>query len=147
MLDSVCLSMSDEVRDDVSPGLSEQYRKASPWPMLVAFGFVISELGVLLGIFPIAVGGLLLFTGTVAGILNESEYVTRAWLSIAVIAAILTVLGGLAVGLNIDPGAISVTTLLDPTRPFVYRGTSILAAAAVLFALAGTLRVLGRDLP
>ena len=142
--------MSDEVRDDareVSPGLSEQYRKASPWPMLVAFGFVISEVGIVLGVFPIAVGGLLLFAGTVAGILNESEYVTRSWLSLAVIGVLLTILGALAVGLNIAPSAISVDALLDQSRPFVYRGTSILAAAAILFALAGTLRVLDRDLP
>lgn len=142
--------MSDEVRDDVSgevsPGLSDQYRKASPWPMLVAFGFVISEIGVVLGIFPVAVGGLLLFGGTVAGILNESGYVTQSWLSLAVIAGLLTVLGGLAVGLNIEFGAISMTTLLDTSRPFVYRGTSILAAAAIMLGLAATLRLLGRNL-
>jgi hypothetical protein len=114
--------------------------------MLVAFGFVISELGVVLGIFPITVGGLLLFAGTVAGILHESEYVTQSWLSLAAIAVILTVLGGLAVGLNIDPSAISVDALLDRSRPFVYRGTSILAAAAIMFALAATLRLLDHDL-
>lgn len=150
MLHSVHAGMSDEVPDDVSgevsPGLSDQYRKASPWPMLVAFGFVISELGVLLGIFPVAVGGLLLFGGTVAGILNESEYVTRAWLSLATIGVLLAVLGGLAVGLNADLGSLSVATLLDRGSPFVYRGSSILAAAAILFALAGTLRLLDYDL-
>jgi hypothetical protein len=143
--------MSDELPDDVSgevsPGLSDQYRKASPWPMLVAFGFVISELGVLLGIFPITVGGLLLFGGTVAGFLNESEYVTRSWLSLAAIAAVLTVLGGLAVVVNLDISTLSVSALLDPARPFVYRGTSILAAAAIMFAVAVTLALAGRDFP
>lgn len=142
--------MSDEVSDDVSevsPGLSDQYRKASPWPMLVAFGFVISELGVLLGIFPVTVGGLLLFGGTVAGILNESDYVTRSWLSLVTIAGILTVLGGLAVVLNSDLAALSLSALLDPARPFVYRGTSILAAAAVMFGVAATLGFIGRDFP
>jgi len=141
--------MSDEVRDDageVSPGLSDQYRKASPWPMLVAFGFVISEVGVVLGVFPITVGGLLLFAGTVAGILSESNYVRRTWLSIASIAAILAVLGALAVGLHIDLASVTVSALLDPARPFVYRGTSILAAAVILFALAGTLRLVDHDL-
>ncbi|MFC7135063.1 MULTISPECIES: DUF7541 family protein [Salinibaculum] len=141
--------MSDEVGDDVgevSPGLSEQYRKASPWPMLVAFGFVISEIGVVLGIFPITVGGLLLFGGTVAGILKESAYVSRTWLSLGVIAAILAVLGGLAVGLNIEPSALSVEALLDPARPFVYRGTSILAASVVMLGVAATLWLLGEDL-
>jgi len=139
--------VSDDVSGDVSPGLSDQYRKASPWPMLVALGFVISELGVLLGFFPIAVGGLLLFGGTVAGILSESEYVEQPWRSLAGIGIVLGVLGGLAVALNIGSQAIAVTTLLDPTNPFVYRGTSIFAAAVVLLVLAGVLRVFQRDLP
>jgi hypothetical protein len=142
--------MPDEVSDDtaeVSPGLSDQYRKASPWPMFVALGFVISELGVLLAFFPIAVGGLLLFGGTVAGILSESDYVTRPWRSLAGIAVILGILGGLGVGLNIGSQPIAVTTLLDPTNPFVYRGTSIFAAAVLLLVLAGALKVFERELP
>jgi len=44
-----------------TPGLSEQYRKTSPWPLFIALGVPISEIGLVFDIFPVAVGGLLLF--------------------------------------------------------------------------------------
>lgn len=127
--------------DEVEPGLSEQYRKASPWPVFVALGFVISEIGVVLGLFPVTVGGLLLFGATVAGILSESGYVVRPWRSLVVLAVALLALGLLAIGLNVDPGSLSVAALLDPSRPFVYRGTAIAAAGLILAAVGGTLRI------
>ncbi|WP_449271457.1 DUF7541 family protein [Halobaculum saliterrae] len=49
---------------------------ASPWPPLVAIGFVLSEIGVLLGLRPVSVAGLLLFVVSVAGILTEAGYIT-----------------------------------------------------------------------
>ena len=62
---------------DEQPGLSEQYRRASPWPLFIALGLPIAEIGVLFGLVPLAVGGLLLFVGSVAGIVQESGYVER----------------------------------------------------------------------
>jgi len=134
--------MSDgEDVGEVSPGLSEQYRKASPWPMLVAFGFVISEVGVVLGLFPVTVGGLVLFGGTVAGILSESGYVEQTWLSLVVFGSLVVALGVAAVGLNVDPTALSLDVLLDASRPFVYRGSAIAVAGLLLAAIGATLRV------
>lgn len=49
----------------------------SPWPIFVALGVTLSEVGVLFGIRSVTVGGLLLFVGTVAGILRESGYIVR----------------------------------------------------------------------
>lgn len=51
--------------------------EGSPWPILVALGITLSEVGVLFGIRPLSVGGLLLFVSTVAGILRDSGYMTR----------------------------------------------------------------------
>ena len=130
----------DDVRE-VDPGLSDQYRKASPWPMLVAFGFVISEVGVVLGYFPVAVGGLLLFGGTVAGILSESGYVEQTWRSLVVFGTILVSFGALTIGLNIDVAALGVDVLLDTARPFVYRGSAIAAAGVMLVAVGVTLKL------
>ncbi|KTG21039.1 DUF7541 family protein [Haloferax profundi] len=79
---------------DEAPGLSDQYRTASPWPVFVALGIPISELGLLFDLFPLAVGGLLLFTGSVAGMLRESGYVKSTMWSLAVLAGILFVFGG-----------------------------------------------------
>ena len=126
---------------EVQPGLSEQYRKASPWPMLVAFGFVISEIGVVLGLFPITVGGLVLFGGTVAGILSESGYVQQTWASLLAIGGVIIALGVTTIGLNVDPSALSVEMLLDATRPFVYRGSAITAAGLCLVAVGATIRL------
>jgi Sec-independent protein secretion pathway component TatC len=130
----------DDVRE-VEPGLSDQYRKASPWPMLVAFGFVLSEVGVVLGYFPVAVGGLLLFGGTAAGILSESGYVEQMWRSLVGFGLVLAALGALAIGLNIDVAAVSVDALLDTARPFVYRGSAIAAAGVMLVAAGVTLKL------
>jgi hypothetical protein len=132
--------------DEVQPGLSDQYRKASPWPLFVALGFVISEVGVVLGVFPIAVGGLLLFGGTVAGILREAGYVERPWRSLGVFGAILVGFGLLTVGLNLGATQLSPAALLDPAKPFVYRGSAIAAAGLILGAVGTTLRVVEHDL-
>lgn len=67
-----------------SPGLSEQYRTASPWPLFVAMGLPVSELGILFGLFPVAVAGLLLFCGSVAGMVAESGYAATPWPAVAV---------------------------------------------------------------
>jgi hypothetical protein len=83
------------------PGVSDRYRMASPWPVFVALGFVLSEIGIFLGVLPVAVGGVLLFGGSIAGILTESEYVENLWkttvnvgLALVVVALALAVLQG-----------------------------------------------------
>ena len=53
------------------------YTGGSPWPPLVALGLAISEVGVLVGLRPVAVAGLLLLVGSVTGILTESGYISR----------------------------------------------------------------------
>jgi hypothetical protein len=112
--------------------------------VFVALGFVVSEVGVVLGLFPVAVAGLLLFGGTVAGILTESGYVTRPDRSLAAFGVVLVGFGLLTVGLNVDPAAISVAGLLDPAKPFVYRGVAIASSGAILGVLGLTLRAFGR---
>ncbi len=77
-----------------TPGLSEQYRKASPWPLFIALGVPISEIGLVFNIFPLAVGGLLLFCGCIAGILQEAGYIAQPWTAMAVLAGLLFVFGG-----------------------------------------------------
>ncbi|MGM0592313.1 MAG: DUF7541 family protein [Halobacteriota archaeon] len=103
---------------DEQPGLSEQYRMASPWPMFVALGIPIAEIGILFGLLPIAVGGLLLFCGSVAGILQEAGYVRTPWPALVVMAVILGVVG-------------SVFVFTDVSLPA--RGYAILVAAGMLF--------------
>ncbi|GAA0288641.1 DUF7541 family protein [Halobacterium noricense] len=75
-------------------GLSDAYPRASPWPLLVALGLVTSEVGVVFGLRPVTVGGLLLFIGSVTGILTESQHVTRPLRVIAMLST-LAAAGGL----------------------------------------------------
>lgn len=102
---------------DETPGLSDQYRMASPWPLFVALGIPISEIGILFDLFPVAVGGLLLFCGSVAGMSHESGYAKTPWRALVVLAAILFVAGG----------ALAFTDV-----SLVTRGYAIIAAGAIL---------------
>jgi hypothetical protein len=81
----------DDVED---PGLSDQYRTASPWPLFVALGVPISEIGLLFDLFPVAVGGLVLFCGSVAGMTEEAGYVDAPWGALGVLAAVCLLAGG-----------------------------------------------------
>jgi len=111
---------------DAEPGLSEQYRMASPWPLFIALGVPIAELGILFGLFPLSVGGLLLFGGSVAGMATESSYARTPWRAMMVVAIPLAALG---------LGFIYTSINLPD------RGFAIIAAAVILVAggLAGSL--------
>ncbi|ESP89874.1 DUF7541 family protein [Candidatus Halobonum tyrrellensis] len=109
---------------DETPGLSDQYRMVSPWPLFVALGLPIAELGLLFGLVPLAVGGLLLFGGSVAGMLRESGYVSTPWRALVAISALTFVVGGAL--LYADPMTTVSLTL---------RGYATVAAAVVMLVV------------
>lgn len=125
------------------PGLSEQYRTSSPWPLFVALGLAISEVGILLGFLPVAAGGLVLFSGSITGILTESGYVERPWRALTAFSGLLVVLG---VGVYLyaassagatDPLAVkNVLAVLGGGRSVAYRGLSIVVAGFLSVCLA-----------
>ncbi|GAB6861595.1 cox cluster protein [Haloplanus litoreus] len=106
---------------DDQPGLSDQYRMASPWPPFVAFGIPLAELGILFDVFVVAVAGLLLFCGSLTGMIREAGYVETVWRPLAVFAVLLFVVGG-------------VFTFSDVN--LVTRGYAIITAGGIL-AFAG----------
>ena len=119
---------------DEDVGLSDQYVRASPWPLFIAVGLALAEVGVFVGIFPVAVFGLLLFGGSVAGILTESGYTSRPWPTMLALGAILAI-GGAAIVLWQTPiGAISIEEF--GTDGVLSRALAI-AIAGVGLALAG----------
>jgi hypothetical protein len=113
------------------PGLSDQYRMASPWPMFVAFGLAISEVGVFIGIFPVAVGGLLLFGGSVSGILAEAGYVDTLWTVLQILGAVLVLAGAVVIYTQVDPASVSISSLLDTNNGIVARGLAIVVAGGL----------------
>jgi hypothetical protein len=106
---------------DEQAGLSDQYRMASPWPIFVALGIPIAELGILFDVFVVAVGGLLLFCGSVTGLLREAGYARTAWRPLAVFAVLLVAVGGVFAFTEVN---------------LVTRGYAIITAG-VLLAVAG----------
>lgn len=78
------------------PGLSDQYRRSSPWPVFIALGFVLSELGVLFGgaFVPVAVGGVVLLESSVVGILRESGYAETLWAPAFAVGVLFSAAGG-----------------------------------------------------
>ncbi|PSP46070.1 cox cluster protein [Halobacteriales archaeon QH_10_70_21] len=63
--------MEAESEPGPGPGVSDRYDKTSPWPVVVVLGIVLSEVGILFNLYPVSVTGLLLFAGSVAGIVHE----------------------------------------------------------------------------
>ncbi|MFB6089820.1 MAG: cox cluster protein [Halobellus sp.] len=112
------------------PGLTEQYRMASPWPLFIALGIPIAELGILFGLFPLAVGGLLLFGGSVAGMTTETGYARTPWRALVGVAVPLAALGVAFVFTPID---------------LPNRGTAIVAAAVILVAAGAAGALFSRD--
>ncbi len=117
------------------PGLSDQYRTASPWPVFVALGLVLSEIGVFIGLFPIAVFGLILFGGSIAGILTESGYVTRPWPTLVGVGVVLALIAaGLAVAYL---PSTSITVANIGNGPVFTRLVAVAVAGVVMVAMGG----------
>jgi hypothetical protein len=129
---------------DEQPGLSEQYRRASAWPLFVALGLPIAEIGVLFGLVPVAVGGLLLFVGSIAGIVQESGYVEQPWNLLAGLGVVLLIAGtALAlsqVGISLD-GFVSALG----SNGIVTRGISIVIAGVITLGVGGVARFMGQE--
>lgn len=99
--------------------------------MLVALGFVVSEVGVLFGVAPVAVGGLLLLAGSVVGVVRESGYARTLWRPALLVGAVVLVAGGLVVGLT--------TATLRGTAVAVAGGLVVAAAAVAWLVETGRL--------
>ncbi len=119
-------------------GVSDRYLMASPWPVFVAMGFALTEIGLVLGLFPVAVGGGLLFGASVAGILTEADYVASLWQTTAYIGVALVVVGA---GLMALGGQIAIDLLVASIdRPNVAghrllsRGLAVAVAGVLLIA-------------
>lgn len=136
---------------DDQPGLSDQYQMSSPWPLFVVLGFVLSELGIFLAVIPVAVGGLLLFTGSVAGIIREAGYTDQPWGTIGILGVVLVVLGGLLVATQVSTASIDalssalMSIFSDRPNGIVVRGVSIVFAGVIAVVAGQTAQHMGSD--
>jgi len=110
-------------------------RRASPWPLFVALGFALSELGVFIGLYPVAVGGILLLGASVAGILRESGYTADLWRPLAGLGVGFAVIGGAVLATQVGPAGLDVLALTEDPNGVVGRGLSIVGAGGILVAV------------
>ena len=114
--------------------------KTSPWPVVVVLGIVLSEVGILFNLYPVSVTGLLLFTGSVAGIVAEAGYAARPWRLLVGLGAAFVVVGLLIVGSQVDGGLASYLDAAARDDGIVQRGYTVAAAGAIA-ALVGSSQV------
>lgn len=108
--------------------------KVSVWPMFVALGVAVSEVGVVFGFLPLAVGGILLFEGSVAGIVHEAGYAEHPWRLLAGLGGLFVVAGALVVYTQV--GSAVGAALVDPNG-VTLRGLAIAGAGAIAVAAGG----------
>ena len=147
--------MTDRLATDAEEGsrptgrgaLESQNARVSPWPPLVAGGFAIAEIGIVLNLVALAIGGLVLFGGSVAGILQETAYVDSAWATAAVLGGVFLVLGTIVWTSQVS--ILTLETLLEAaaTDAVAMRGEAIVVGGAllVLGSIGGTVLQPGRD--
>lgn len=100
----------------------------SPWPILVALGIMIGEFGVLFGIVPVAVGGVLLFGWGSAAIARDAGFTPSVWQPLAGVGLVLGGLGLCVWGLR--------TTGLSPDAFLAAASTDAIAVRAAIVTVA-----------
>ena len=139
--------MEQRADTDAESGV-ETPRKMSPWPLFVAVGLAVAEVGIVMeGLYPVAVAGLLLFVGSVAGIVHEAGYVARPWKLLGALGLLLVLAG---VGVLYSQVGTDLLSALAADSVVIVRGYAILGAGviAVFGGLAGRFVVdAGRPVP
>lgn len=115
--------------------MANEYDKTSPWPIVVVFGLVLSEIGVLFGVYPIAVGGLTMFVGSVSGIVHEAGYVASPWRLLSGLGAALFVAGTLVLSTQGDVTAIGTFLTATGGNAIEQRAITVAGTGAALVAI------------
>jgi len=111
--------------EQTEQGLSDQYPRASPWPIPLVLGLVVSEIGILFdGLLPVAVGGLVLLAGSIVGIVRESGFAATLHKPAFTVAVVF---GALGAGVHVGTTATARALALSGT------GAVVAAGALALF--------------
>ena len=106
---------------------------SSPWPLIIVIGMVFSELGLLFNVFAVAIGGLLLFVGAIAGIILESGYAERPWTLLVNLGVVLCVLGVLVTATQLDSITLdAVAGVIGQPNGIIARGVELLIAGIIV---------------
>jgi hypothetical protein len=119
--------------------------RVSAWPLVVALGLTVSEIGVFIGIYPLAVGGLVLFVASVAGITHEAGYTERPWRLAGALGIVLVGAGVWMVSTQVPLSTDAVLAAVDAADGIVLRGFSVVGAGLVVVVGAAVVAAMGRD--
>jgi hypothetical protein len=106
--------------------------RASPWPILVAVGLAVSELGVFLGSVPASVAGLIVFGGAAAGLAHDAGYGESPAGLLLVAGGVLVVVGGSVWAVRAPALSVSALSAVPGADGVARRGLAILVAGGVL---------------
>jgi uncharacterized membrane protein len=121
--------------------------RVSAWPVVVALGLTVSEVGVFMGIYPLAVGGLVLFVASVAGITHEAGYTSRPWRLGGALGIVLVAVGVWMVSTQVPLAVDPVVAAAEGADSIVLRGFSVVGAGLVASLGAVVIAVMGQDDP
>ncbi|MFB6069969.1 MAG: cox cluster protein [Halanaeroarchaeum sp.] len=120
-------------RTTTSVSGSNRSRTMSPWPPFVALGLALSEVGVVMNLASVSVGGILLLGGSIAGILVDASYVDSPWLPLGVLGGLFTVAGGAIWWSQLQvPFGLDAMLAVAHTDAVAMRGQAILVAGLLL---------------
>lgn len=128
--------MEAEPESEPESALSERYVKSSPWPLIVALGLVLSEIGVLFGLYPVAIAGLVMFVGSVSAIVHEAGYVSSPWRLSSGLGLALVIVGLAVVSTQVDGGVSAYIAQTSVENGVTLRGFTI-AATGLIVTVAG----------
>ena len=121
-------------RDETEGPIGEPHRvhRVSPWPPFVAVGFAMGEIGIVMNLVGLSIGGILLFGGSVAGILTETEYVRSPWRPLVVLGILFLGFGGYMWATQVPTYTIDAFLSAAPTNAIAMRGEAIVVGGALL---------------
>jgi hypothetical protein len=111
--------------------------RSSAWPVFVALGLAVGEVGVVLALYPVAVAGLVLFVGSIACIVSEAGYAETPWPVLAGLGVVLLAFGVWVVSTQVAATPADWLAAIGSTDAIVLRGFSIVIAGVVAVFAAG----------
>ncbi len=123
-------------------GSPTRIHRVSPWPPFVAAGFAVAEIGIVLNLVSLAIGGIILFGGSVSGILNETKYAKSPWRPLLALGAIFVAFGGIMWASQVQSITIEALLAIVETNTIAMRGEAVVIAGSllVLGAIGGRIR-------
>ena len=109
---------------------------SSPWPVIAALGIAATEAGVLFGLVPIAVGGVLAVGASGAGMAREVGYAEDPWRPLRAIGAVIAVCSA-AVWIAIAPTPTPNGLVTAAATDGIAVRAAVVCAAAALLIVAG----------